>query len=360
MAAKIVSRGDPIEPIYLNNLRVAARGWGVVSGLAVSQRGAGANMSVDIATGEAWINGTTVTKGSITNVVITAAHASYDRYDLVVINSSGEISVIDGTAAATSYANDYDLQANNAILLSEVYVPATDTTIEDAQITDKQIISFIELINAANGIAGLDANALLNAELYLVGLEEYSNHLGAVDNFTQTGTAGNGTATEDGANHEMDLDTGITINGHARFESKKVFTLISQPIIMNFIPQNIVVGAGGIRNSSFGLDADWTTPNHSNETKFEQVSDGTWRCAVCAVGACTFSGNIALVNGDLCTIVVTSSKVQFYVNRVLQFTSTTNIPTASMYFGAGVQGSGGGAATARTLSVDMMSLKRYV
>ncbi|MCK5644769.1 MAG: hypothetical protein KAJ19_28475, partial [Gammaproteobacteria bacterium] len=111
MAAKIVSRGNPIEPIYLNNLRVAARGWGVVSGLAVSQRGAGANMSVDIATGEAWINGTKVTKGSTTNVVITSAHASYDRYDLVVINSSGTISVIDGTAAAVSYANDYDLQA---------------------------------------------------------------------------------------------------------------------------------------------------------------------------------------------------------------------------------------------------------
>ena len=141
---KIVSRGDPIEPIYLNNLRVAAHGWGVVSGLAVSQRGAGANMSVDVASGAAWINGETFTKSAITNVAITTAHASYDRYDLVVINSSGTISVIDGTAGATSYANDYDLETNNAILLAEVEVPATDTMIENAQITDKRINSYMD------------------------------------------------------------------------------------------------------------------------------------------------------------------------------------------------------------------------
>lgn len=139
MSAKIASRGDPLEPAYLTNLRVAAMGWGTVSGLAVSQRGAGANMSVDVASGEALINGTVVTKGSTTNVSITAAHASYDRYDLVVINSSGTISVIDGTTGSTSYANDYDLETNNAILLAEVYVPATDTAITDSQITDKSI-----------------------------------------------------------------------------------------------------------------------------------------------------------------------------------------------------------------------------
>lgn len=149
---KIVSRGDPIEPVYLNNLRVAAKGWGVISGLAVSQKGAGADMSVDVAVGVAWVSGTEVTKSSITNVAITAAHASYVRYDLVVLNSSGTISVIDGVAAATSYANDYDLDTNNAILLAEVEVPATDTTIENAQITDKRITS---LVNEVKDYAGV-------------------------------------------------------------------------------------------------------------------------------------------------------------------------------------------------------------
>lgn len=161
MAAKIVSRGDPIEPIYLNNLRVASQGWGYTSGLGVTQKGAGANMSVDVAAGGAYVNGTTVTKGSITNVVITAAHATYDRYDLIVINSSGTISVVDGTAAAVSYANDYDLEANNSVLLSEVYVPATDTTIETAQCIDKRIISSANTVHPSGLISmwhGLIAN----------------------------------------------------------------------------------------------------------------------------------------------------------------------------------------------------------
>ncbi|MCK5012766.1 MAG: hypothetical protein KAS66_03020 [Candidatus Omnitrophica bacterium] len=167
---KIVSRGDPIEPIYLNNLRVAAKGWGVVSGLAVSQKGAGADMSVDVAVGVAWVSGTEVTKSSITNVAITAAHASYVRYDLVVLNSSGIISVIDGVAAATSYANDYDLDTNNAILLAEVEVPATDTTIENAQITDKRITS---LVNEVKDYAGV-------LEKYHISNDVLHSHDGAI------------------------------------------------------------------------------------------------------------------------------------------------------------------------------------
>ena len=159
--SKVVSRGDPIEPVYLNNVKQGASGWVVTSGLIVSQRGAGANMSVDVASGVAWINGAQVTKGSTTNIAITAAHASYDRYDLIVINSSGTISVIDGTAAATSYANDYDFETNNAILLAEVYVPATDTTIEDAQITSKIVMAELNTIIPSGLISmwhGLIAN----------------------------------------------------------------------------------------------------------------------------------------------------------------------------------------------------------
>ena len=135
---KVVDRGDPVEPAYLTNMLMGIKGWGVISGLAVAEKAAGPDMSVDVAIGEAVINVTAVSKSSTTNVAITAADADFDRYDLVVINSSGTVSVIDGTAAAESYANDYDFEANNAILLAEVLVPAADTTIEDAQITDKR------------------------------------------------------------------------------------------------------------------------------------------------------------------------------------------------------------------------------
>lgn len=339
--AKIVSRGDPIEPVYLNNLRVAAHGWGIISGLAVSQRGAGANMSVDVALGGAWINGTRVLKTSTTNVVITAAHASYDRYDLVVINSSGTISVIAGTAAATSYANDYDLETNNAILLAEVYVPATDTTIEDAQITDKHIISFVEEIN-------YNIN---------VGLEEYSNHLGATDNFTQTVTDGNGTATADTTNHEMDLSTGITVAGYAIFESKKSWTLGTKPLIINMIMDNFVGGAGGDRLALIGLKNDFTGGSTYQFAGFYSAGI-TWIAATRADGSQSVNG-VSISNGDILTIVATSSAVEFYINGSLVAKNTTNIPDDPLKIGMVVDADGAGVTTAMSLSYDMMGIKVY-
>ena len=341
--AKIVSRGDPIESVYLNNLRVAAQGWGVVSGLAVSQKGAGADMSVDVALGVAWINGTRVTKGSTTNVAITAAHASYDRYDLVVINSSGTISVIDGTAAATSYANDYDLETNNAILLAEVYVPATDTTIEDAQITDKQILSFMEEIEDS---------------IFSIGLEEYSNHLGATDNFTETNTSGNGTASADTTNHEMDLSSGITIVGHGDFITKKTFTIGSKPLVFNAIIQNYVAGAAGHRRIRLGFSTVFGVATPSNVAMFYHY-DGTWYAATASSDSWTNTVISALAGGDIVTIVATSSIVVFYVNGVVVATHTTNIPSAALYAGATALADASGVTTATSISIDMMGVKVY-
>lgn len=344
--AKIVSRGDPIEPVYLNNLRVAAHGWGVVSGIGVSEKGAGADMSVDVTAGVAWINGIRVTKGSTTNVAITAAHASYDRYDLVVINSSGTISVIDGTAAAVSYANDYDLETNNAILLAEVYVPATDTTIEDAQITDKQIISFVEEIHPI--ISNLVGS-----------LEEYNNHLGATDNFTQTGTSGNGSATVDTTNHEMDLATGIGNVGHGRFHSKSQYIPGSKPIIVNFLIQNLATGAAGIRRCFIGLKADFSAPTNTNGIIIYYDTD-TWYAYNVSGGTSTSTVISALASGDLITIVATSSKIVFLVNGIIVATHTTNIPAVGLYFGASVNSTTFVPTTSFDVSIDMMSLKRYV
>lgn len=337
--AKIVSRGDPIEPVYLNNLRVAAHGWGVISGLAVSQRGAGANMSVDVASGEAWINGTRVTKSSTTNVAITAAHASYDRYDLVVINSSGTISVIDGTAAATSYANDYDLEINNAILLAEVYVPATDTTIEDAQITDKQIIIY-ETMSAYS--------------------EDYSNHLWALDNFLETGTSGNGTAAIDEPNHEMDLSAGVTVAGAGYVQTVKQYTPDTDPLICEFIVDNKVDGVGGTeRNTFIGLKDNFGEAVGNPYAVFKYDSDtNDWRTRTYESG---LEENIIadIVDDDVLMIVLTSSNIYFYVNDVVVATHTTQIPDSGMNVGAKANTVTIAATTANSISIDKISIKKY-
>ena len=155
-----------VEPLFLDldSTYGAARlglvnryttGEGVTSstGLAVSQRGAGANMSVDVAPGQAFVFGDEDTDAqpgylcvltSTDNNTITAADATNERLDLVVLevddddfDSSGQqrgrIHVVAGTPAATP---SLPAVPNNAIPLAQVSVPATDTSIEDAQITD--------------------------------------------------------------------------------------------------------------------------------------------------------------------------------------------------------------------------------
>jgi microcystin-dependent protein len=149
--AKFISRGDPIEPAYLCNLAVKARGWGVISGCAVSDKSGTDDMSVDVSAGSTWINNTKVTV-SATNVVVSAADATYDRYDIVVVNSSGTVSVIAGTAGSTTYANDYDLEGNNAILLAEIYVQAGVTEITSADITDMRLFEEERVIGPRAGV----------------------------------------------------------------------------------------------------------------------------------------------------------------------------------------------------------------
>jgi len=120
---------------------------------AVSQRGAGANMSVDVAAGRAWVEGDEDTSAqptyqvkstSIVNVAIATADGSNARIDRVVLrveddtfDGSNErravLETLEGTPAGSPSA---PAEPDNAITLALVSVPASDTTITNAQITD--------------------------------------------------------------------------------------------------------------------------------------------------------------------------------------------------------------------------------
>lgn len=107
----------------------------------VTQRGAGANMSVDVAAGEAWVDGDTsaeqgfyhVVNDAVTNVAISAASAANPRIDTLVlaVNDSTEIGgadeykleVIAGTpTAAASLANLSGVAAVGATKLVLAYI----------------------------------------------------------------------------------------------------------------------------------------------------------------------------------------------------------------------------------------------
>lgn len=113
-----------------------------VGGFAVTERAAGANMSVDVASGDAFVRGHYLTSAATVNLAVTTADATHPRIDRVVLrldwtNNAGYLDVVAGTAAAVPAATAL-VQSSSVweMSLATVSVPASDTTIGTAQITD--------------------------------------------------------------------------------------------------------------------------------------------------------------------------------------------------------------------------------
>lgn len=124
--------------------------WPASTGLNVTQRGSGVNMSVDVATGSAIVASTESTRESyqatfpsITNLVVPAAHASSITKHLVVVRFQNALefsgSVNTTTVellAGTSGANTDPTLTANSYILARVTVPGGATSVTNAMITD--------------------------------------------------------------------------------------------------------------------------------------------------------------------------------------------------------------------------------
>lgn len=124
--------------------------------MRISQRGAGANNSVDIAAGAILVPGTSVTNQGYYHVIndatvnlpmSTPAHGSLPRIDTVIVavrdqfytgaNNDAQFVYVAGTAAASPAAPDIAAAGhNNYWRLANISVPANDNTIVTADITD--------------------------------------------------------------------------------------------------------------------------------------------------------------------------------------------------------------------------------
>jgi hypothetical protein len=143
-----------------------ADGGGVIEGFVVSERGAGANMSVDISSGYAIIPGVSVanqrkylvSSTAIENVVVPAAPGSGSRTDLVIARvydseSSGvddkfALEVLEGPATVP----------DDAILIAEIAVTNTTSSITNALI-DNDVRSQAVL----KSVAPVDSTTLVPA-----------------------------------------------------------------------------------------------------------------------------------------------------------------------------------------------------
>lgn len=122
------------DSVDFDVLTFGSRKTGVVSGCAVVAQGT-PDMTVAVAVGNVSIAGilVQVTAG---NGTITTADGSNPRLDLVSINTSGAIVVTAGTAAAEPV---FPTHPTDDAVIAAVYIPTSDTTIANNQITDKRM-----------------------------------------------------------------------------------------------------------------------------------------------------------------------------------------------------------------------------
>lgn len=148
----------------------------------VSERGAGANLSVDIDAdaGFCLVQGDSVAGQGLyvvpphtadINEAISAAHATLPRLDQVVLevqdnthdssgNNRARVRVVDGTptsGATLDNRNGAAALPANCLRLADVLVPATDTTISNSQIRDRRPWArgaYYRIVRNANAAAG--------------------------------------------------------------------------------------------------------------------------------------------------------------------------------------------------------------
>jgi hypothetical protein len=129
-----------------------------LTGCAVTQRGAGANMSVDVAAGSVLVTNASVSVAS-GNLAIAIADINYDRIDAVVVNSSGVASVLTG-AISDGGLNPQPPDATGYALLANVYVFSQSSsrytgTIVTAAITDLRQTAFALIHTSPYRVSGL-------------------------------------------------------------------------------------------------------------------------------------------------------------------------------------------------------------
>lgn len=119
--------------------------YGVASGLTVTENSGGADMSVDVAAGVSVHAGVVVTATNPGNFAIDAADATQSRFDLIVVDVVGTISVVKGTNSSTVFSAGntnaiFPTYTGTSVVLAAVYVPGAATSITTAShIQDRRV-----------------------------------------------------------------------------------------------------------------------------------------------------------------------------------------------------------------------------
>jgi hypothetical protein len=324
-------------------------GEGIISGLVTS---VSSGLTLSVASGVVWVNGTKVTKATSTSVVISAADSLRPRKDIIVINSSGTISVVAGTADYAVPTGKTGVEAlrpvppeitTNNVLLSEVYVPAAATSIVSGNITDRRIILGTSVIDNAvtvhsalttgvHGVTGTvvgtsDSQTLSNKILTTPTIGDFTNanhtHAavgstgGVIDSANITNTpAGNIVAvTSQAAINELDTEK------VAKAGDTMTSTLIIDPATdvnsLKIVPPNDTATSTGsivLRNST----------NVSDAFRIDNVGNIVTVGTVDGVDISAHAGASSSVHGVTGTVIGTSD-IQELSNKTIGNTNTITL-----------------------------------
>lgn len=142
-----VGRDHTFRAAHLVAILDALNGYYVIPGQepTVIQRGAGANMSVDVSAFKYVLAGVFGEKLTTTNVAIGAADATNPRIDLLYVAANGTLTILPGVARAAKPVGESvwqkweepypaDFSATAGLILAEIEVPAAVTSIINAYI----------------------------------------------------------------------------------------------------------------------------------------------------------------------------------------------------------------------------------
>lgn len=129
---------DQSEPDSGDFVALGDRKTGVISGCAVSAQGT-ADQTVQVAAGEVVSNGSYFTVSSNASLSLGQGSSSGVRFDIVVVDSSGALTVRTGTAGSNP---TFPALVSGDVFLASVYrTSGTASTISSTQIIDKRVIT---------------------------------------------------------------------------------------------------------------------------------------------------------------------------------------------------------------------------
>ena len=335
-----------LDQVDLQVLAAAYQGNGVIAGLAVSQRGAGANLSVDVAAGQARVGGYFPFVAA-TNVAITTANGSNPRLDLVTVDYNGTLTVTAGTPAAEPVPPAIPA---NSVVLALVDVPTSDTIITDNQIVDKRLV----VANAFDGEDDFEPGSTETGEIGQWGWNTTAS--GTAANAQQAGEASHPgiwraqSGTTSGNNSRIHAGNAVTTGVVIPTDVSRLRWIIRIPTVTSIIAK---IGLGvdvsvstadqwGTAGAWFELDsagsANW-------QTQTRQASTTTTNTGSSAVTANNWY--------DLELVRLQNGNWQFVVNKTILFTHSANQPTTACNLGVLVQTA---TAAARNIDVDFFGI----